>query len=124
MYPIGLIPDGSFDKQLKSFYVSSCRISHQNSPANVSENHESGHREVGCSRFNGVLYHEVKCVFVQTMNGQFISSIGPGTGLSLSRECLSHDTTYFSNVLTNIRKYVVTWLEHFRESDRRYPNHS
>ena len=29
-----------------------------------------------------------------------------------------------SNVHTNVRKYVVTRLEHSRESDRRYPAHS
>ena len=48
--------------------------------------------------------------------------VGPGTGLS--RECLNHDTRHvLSNVRTNVRKYVVTWLEHSRESNRRYPNH-
>ena len=30
------------------------------------------------------------------------SNIGPATGLLLSRECLSHDTTFFSNVRTNV----------------------
>ena len=28
------------------------------------------------------------------------------------------------NVCTNVGKYVVTWLEHSRESNRRYPDHS
>ena len=27
-----------------------------------------------------------------------------------------------SNVHTNVRKYVVTWLKHSRESNRRYPD--
>ena len=29
-----------------------------------------------------------------------------------------------SNIRTNVRKYVVTWLEHSREINRRYPDHS
>ena len=28
------------------------------------------------------------------------------------------------NVHTNVGKYLVTWLEHSRESDRRYTDHS
>ena len=30
----------------------------------------------------------------------------------------------FSNVRTNVRKYVVTWLVHLRENNRRYPDNS
>ena len=29
-----------------------------------------------------------------------------------------------SDVRTNFRKYVVTWLEHSRENNRRYPDHT
>ena len=29
-----------------------------------------------------------------------------------------------SNIRTNVRKYVVTWLEHSRESNKLYPDHS
>ena len=44
-------------------------------------------------------------------------SVGPGTGLLLSRECLSHDTIYFPMSARTIESsYVVSWLEHSRSN--------
>ena len=44
-----------------------------------------------------------------------------GYRLLLLRECSSHCHNVLSNVRTNVRKYVVTWLKHSRECNRPVP---
>ena len=41
-------------------------------------------------------------------------SVGLGRVLSLSRDCFAPRHNILSNVRTNVRKYIVTWLEHSR----------
>ena len=48
---------------------------------------------------------------------------GPGTGLLLSRKCLSHDTTYFRTFVRTFESRVVSWLSHSRENNRPVHGH-
>ena len=74
--------------------------------------------------FQCILSHDNSINDLRTENTDvgILHGIGPGIGLYITR-MFEPRHNILSNVRTNVRKYVVTWLKHSRDSNRRYPDH-